>query len=104
MMWMIFARAPRPDARVWPGRRLLAIVDAVAWPTVLAGGLIGVALPLGVVGQCALACCGVAAVRRAIRAVAANHRYHFTTWLWGRWLGLGLLFGGALKAVAVLSG
>ena len=31
-MWVLFARAPPPDAAYWPGRRWLAAVDAVAWP------------------------------------------------------------------------
>ena len=31
-MWLLVAREPRPDAPDWPGRRLLAAVDAVAWP------------------------------------------------------------------------
>ncbi len=31
-MWFVFARAPLPDAPYWPGRRLLALVDAIAWP------------------------------------------------------------------------
>ena len=31
-MWLLVAREPRPDAPDWPGRRLLAAIDAVAWP------------------------------------------------------------------------
>jgi hypothetical protein len=30
VMWLLVAREPRPDAPDWPGRRLLAAVDAVA--------------------------------------------------------------------------
>jgi len=102
-MWVIFARAPPPDAQVWPGRRLLALVDAVAWPAAWAAWLLGLSVPLGLAGQCALACCGVAALRRAHRAVVQNHRYHFTTWHWGRWVVLALVFGYALKLAALLS-
>jgi hypothetical protein len=103
-MWVIFARAPRPDAMVWPGRRVLALVDAVAWPVAWAAFIIGLPVPLGLAGHFALACCGVAAVRRATRAVAQNHRYHFTTWRWGRWVVLALVFGYALKLAALISG
>ena len=31
-MWLLVAREPRPDAPDWPGRRMLAAVDAVVWP------------------------------------------------------------------------
>lgn len=102
-MWVIFARAPPPDAQVWPGRRVLALVDAVAWPAAWAAWLLGLSVPLGLSGQCALAWCGLAAVRRAVRALGENHRYHFTTWRWGRWVALALLFGYALKLAAVFA-
>jgi hypothetical protein len=104
MMWVIFARAPPPDAQVWPGRRMLALVDAVAWPAVWATWLLALPVPFGLAGQCALAWCCVAAQRRAVRAVAQNHRYRFTTWRWGRWLLFVLLFGYTLKLAALLSG
>ena len=32
IMWLVLTRAPLPDAPYWPGRRLLALVDAVGWP------------------------------------------------------------------------
>jgi hypothetical protein len=103
-MWVIFARAPLPDAEVWPGRRVLALADAVAWPVAWATFIIGLPTPVALAGQFALACCGVAALRRAIRAVAQNHRYHFTTWRWGRWVVFALVFGYALKLAALISG
>jgi hypothetical protein len=28
-MWLLVAREPRPDAPDWPGRRMLAALDAV---------------------------------------------------------------------------
>jgi hypothetical protein len=31
-VFVLRTRDPRPDAPDWPGRRLLAAVDAVAWP------------------------------------------------------------------------
>lgn len=102
-MWVIFARASPPDAQVWLGRRMLALVDAIAWPAAFAAWLLGLSVPLGLVGQFALAWCGVAAVRRAARALGENHRYHFTTWRWGRWLFLAVLFGYALKLAVALT-
>jgi hypothetical protein len=103
MPWVIFARAPPPDVVVWPGRRALALVDAVAWPVAWASFVIGATMPLGLAGQFALAYCGIAAVQRAYRAVIQNHRYHFTTWRWGRWLVLVLAFGYSLKLAVWLS-
>ncbi len=102
-MWLLFARAPPPDVPVWPGRRALALVDAVAWPAGLAALILGAPFPVGVVGMGAAAFCAVAVFRRAYRAIFQNHRYHFTTWRWGRRLALVLAFGYALKLAAMLS-
>lgn len=102
-MWLLFARAPPPDVRVWPGRRALALVDAVAWPAGLAALTLGVPFPTGVVGICAVACCAVAVFRRAYQAAFENHRYHFTTWRWGRRLAFVLAFGYALRLAVMLS-
>lgn len=102
-MWVIFARAPPPDARVWPGRRALALVDAVAWPAVWAAIVLSLPVPTGLAGHCVLAVCAVSALGRAHRAVANNHRYHFSTWRWGRRLLLVLLFGYALKLAMLIS-
>ena len=102
-MWVIFARAPPPDAVVWPGRRALALVDAVAWPVAWSALVLGLPVSSGLAGLFALALCAASAVTRARRAVALNHRYHFTTWRWGRRLLLVLLFGYALKLAVLLS-
>lgn len=104
MPWLIFARAPPPDAVVWPGRRALALVDAVAWPIVWAAFVAGWPASGGLVRYVALALCAVSALARAHRAVAQNHRYHFTTWRWGRRLVAVLAFGYALKMAVLLSG
>ncbi len=103
MMWVIFARAPPPDAVVWPGRRALALVDAVAWPAAWAGLVLGMPVSSGLAGPFALALCAASAVTRAHRAVAHNHRYHFTTWRWGRRLVFVLAIGYALKLAVLLS-
>lgn len=101
-MWLVLTRAPLPDAPYWPGRRLVALVDAVAWPaawTVLATHL---PQPAGIVGPVVIALAVISALSRAHRAAMQNHRYHFTTWRWGRpVLGI-LLMGLVLKAVLQL--
>ena len=102
-MWLIFARATRPDARVWPGRRVLAVVDALAWPGALASCVLGEPLAHGLAAHVVLGWCTVVALCRAHRALARNHRYHFTAWRWGRWLAMALCFGFALKLTAVVS-
>jgi hypothetical protein len=94
-MWMLFARAPPPDALYWPGRRWLAAIDAVAWPAVAWCALNEVASSGGLVLALAMALLAVSAARRLFTALLANHRYHFTTWRWGgvlAWMGaVGLL-------------
>lgn len=103
MMWVIFARAPLPDVVVWPGRRALALVDAVAWPAAWATLVLGLPVSSGLAGPFALALCAVSALTRAHRAIAHNHRYHFTTWCWGWRVVFVLAFGYALKLATLLS-
>lgn len=83
-MWVLFARAPPPDAPYWPGRRWLAAVDAVAWPGAAWYWLGQVAGSGGLVLALAMTFVVVSAVRRLLTALLRNHRYHFTTWRWGR--------------------
>jgi hypothetical protein len=89
LVW--FVRAPLPDAQPWPGRRALAVVDALAWPAGWAVLILAAntKISLGLAGQVAFALCIVLALRRMYRAIARNHRYRFTTW---RWAGVGLAF------------
>ncbi len=81
-MWILIPRAPRPDAPRWPGRRLLSIVDAVAWP---AGWLVVVFMvpKPGVLGLVIVALSILFGVRRCARALFRNERYRLTTWRWG---------------------
>lgn len=80
-MWLLYARAPAPDAGYWPGRRWLAAIDAVAWPAV--AGLVVEQVPVrGVVATVLLALLVALALRRLVVALVANHRYRFTTWRW----------------------
>lgn len=82
-MWILFARAPRPDAIYWPGRRWLAAADAVLWPAALVIALMNAPFSIGVVGLIAMALAVPVAVRRTHRALWHNERYQFTTWRWG---------------------
>lgn len=102
-MWLLFARLPPPDVHVWQGRRALALIDAVAWPVGVAALVLSAPFAGGLVVQFTVACCAVAALGRAYRAVVQNHRYHFTTWRWGRRLAVVLAFGYALKLAVLLS-
>lgn len=98
-MWILFARAPLPDAPYRPGRRLLAGIDALAWP--LAWGGLATQLPLaGVVGALVVALAVLSAIGRVRRALWLNHRYFFTTLRWARWL-LGLLTIGVILKIAL---
>jgi hypothetical protein len=96
-MWLIFTRAPLPDAPYWPGRRALALVDAIAWPAAWIALATQLPKPAGIVGPMVIALAVLSALGRLRRAVWQNHRYHFTTWRWGRFVGTLLLLGAVLK-------
>ena len=97
-MWLVFARAPLPDAPHWPGRHLLALVDAVAWPVAWIALALHFQSLAGVVAPVVAALAVLAAVGRMRRAAWQNHRYHFTTWRWGRLAVGGLVLGLVLRA------
>ncbi len=96
-MWLLVAREPRPDAPDWPGRRLLAAVDAVAWPLMWVLLIREVPGPAGLVGPFVTALAVLFGLGRLHRALWVNHRYWFTTWRWGKVLGAMLLIGAVLK-------
>jgi hypothetical protein len=102
-MWLVLTRAPLPDAPYWPGRRLLALVDAVAWPA----SWIALAMHLpklaGIDGPMVIALAMLSALGRVHRAALQNHRYHFTSWRWGR-VAVGLLLIGLVLKVALQPG
>ena len=81
-MWIPFARAPRPDAEYWPGRRSLAFLDAVVWPALLLW-MINTAPVGGVVRDVAVIATIIFALRHAHRALLLNQRYRFMTWRLG---------------------
>lgn len=96
-MWLLVAREPRPDAPDWPGRRLLAAVDAVAWPLMWVLLIRHVPGPAGLVGPFVTALAVLLGLGRLHGALWVNHRYWFTTWRWGKVLGAMLLIGAVLK-------
>lgn len=96
-MWMLYARAPTPNASYWPGRRLLALIDALAWPAVVAVMVTRSQVELAIVGNVVLALCGLFAIRRFCRAAWRNEQYRFTTWRLGVPLAALLALGTLLK-------
>ncbi len=96
-MWLLVAREPRPDAPDWPGRRLLAAVDAVIWPLLWVLLVRHVPGPAGLVGVFVTALAVLLGLGRLRRALWVNHRYWFTTWRWGKVLGAMLLIGAVMK-------
>lgn len=81
-MWVLFARAPPPDAPYWPGRRWLAAVDALAWPGLIVLALNNVPSSGGLFSALTTAFLVASAVGRLRMALLANHRYHFTAKRW----------------------
>lgn len=96
-MWVLFARAPPPDAPYWRGRRWLAAVDAVVWPGAAWAALSHVADRGGLLLAFGMAMLVMSAARRLLTALLANQRYQFTTWRWGRWLLWMMALGALLK-------
>lgn len=96
-MWLLVAREPRQDAPYWPGRRLLAAVDAAVWPLLWVMVFSHVPKPIGLVGPFVAAVAILFALGRLHRALWVNHRYWFTTWRWGRIAAALLLMGVVMK-------
>lgn len=82
-MWIFMARPARPDASRWPGRRALALIDAITWPGLCLAFMASAPFDAGVFGWTAMGAAVFAAVYRAYRAVCRNERYWFTTVRWG---------------------
>lgn len=96
-MWLLIAREPRPDAPDWHGRRLLAAIDAVAWPVLWVLLIRHAPLPVGVVGPVVTAVAVLLGLGRLHRALWVNHRYWFTTWRWGQVAAALMVVGAVLK-------
>ncbi|MBE2244988.1 MAG: hypothetical protein IAE86_19705 [Burkholderiaceae bacterium] len=76
------------------------MLDAVAWPALLAAMVSSSAMQIGVLGSLALTLCGLFAIRRGDRALWHNERYQFTAWRCGLPLAALLAVGAALKLMA----
>lgn len=100
-MIVFIQREPRPDAPSWPGRRLLAVADAVAWP--LAWLLLVQMIPgAGRATLLAVIVAALFALSRVYGAIFKNHRYRFTSFWVGRLVVLLLVVGVVAKAAVWL--
>jgi hypothetical protein len=99
-MWVLYARAPTPHAPYWPGRRRLALIDALLWPSLVAVGVSRIPMDSALVGQVVLALCALSALRRCARALWHNECYRFTTWRVGVALFAMLVFGAVMNLAA----
>jgi hypothetical protein len=81
----------------WPGRRGLAVVDALIWPLMWVWAINQAVVPTGIVGPLVTALAVLSAATRLHKALYANARYRFTTWRWGRIAAALLLMGAVLK-------
>jgi hypothetical protein len=98
VVFVLIQRRARPDAAYWPGRRALAVTDAVAWPVLLVVAVLNAPWSTGLVGPAAIALSATLMLARLHRALWRNERYDFTIWRWGRPLFILMLFGMVLKA------
>jgi hypothetical protein len=102
-MLMLITREPRPDFAHWPGRRLLAAFDALAWPLAVVAIVEALPRQAALVGGEVIAVAAFAGVLRLHRALWVNQRYRFTTWVWGKRLAALVLFGLLLKLALLLN-
>ena len=102
-MALIFVRQMRPDAHVWRGRKLLALLDAVAWPGLWIYAVRQATFQTAVVGDVLVAVAVLIAGFGSVQALSHNERYRFTTWRWGRLALVLIAFGLLLKMAIGLS-
>lgn len=96
-MWVFVAREAPPDAPYWPGRQLLAAIDALGWPLLWVLLFMHAPKPVGLFGPFVTAVAVLSALVRLHRALWVNHRYRFTTWRWGKIVAALLLMGAVMK-------
>jgi hypothetical protein len=84
----------------WRGRRLLAALDALAWPAVLLVAIRTAPFSTAAVGLVASSLAVMVAARRLHRAILRNQRYEFTTLRWGIVLAWMLAIGAGLKLLS----
>lgn len=100
-MWMIFVREPKQTARMWLGREVLGVVDAIAWPVAAIAFVTQWPDRGQMTGQVLMTLLVLLAINRTRRAWFDNENYHFTTWRWGRVALLMMAVGALLRVVAV---
>ena len=96
-MLLLISREPRPDFGHWPGRRVLAALDALAWPSAAVAVVAAGPLKVGAFGAVVMVIAACLGAQRLYRALWMNQRYRFTTWIWGKRLVALLLVGLLLK-------
>lgn len=96
-MWMLYMRAPSQDVAYWPGRRALAVLDAILWPALVAVFAANLSVETGLVGRFVIAACVLAGIRRCWQAMLHNEQYRFTTWRWATLLVVMLAMGALLR-------
>jgi hypothetical protein len=79
-MWIVLARQPRPQARMWAGRRLLACADAIAWPAAWIVLVCRLLVDVGLLGRASIAVALLLAVRGVWMSVRHNESYRFISW------------------------
>lgn len=103
-MLVAYQRSPIPNAVVWPGRRVLAVMDAIVWPALWVAGTIAAPFQTGTTGALLMAFALLFAISRLRRAIFENASYHFTTWRWGRPVVVLVAVGASLKFMMSLLG
>ena len=96
-VFLLISREPRPEFAYWPGRRVLAALDAMVWPSAVAVIVAASPLNVGAFGAVVIVVAAYFGAQRLYRALWMNQRYRFTTWVWGKRLGALLLLGLLLK-------
>jgi hypothetical protein len=82
-MWILYGRTPKADVACFPGRRWLALLDAVAWPVAWLIAISAIPYVTGVLEVFAKAVLVLIALRRCQRALFRNERYRFSSLRWG---------------------
>jgi len=83
-MLVVMAREPRPPVEVWLGRRWLAAVDALLWPTLWIAGIAVAPFQTGLAGELLVALAALLAIARLRTAVFKNEHYRLTSVRWGK--------------------
>jgi hypothetical protein len=99
-MFLLIFREQRPDFAYWRGRRVLAALDAVAWPSMAMAIVVASPHSFGAFGAVVIVIAVYFGARRLYRALSMNQRYRFTTLVWGKRL-MALLFVGLVLKVAL---